>query len=231
MDKYNNYIEYALGAGEQSKQKILQFEKNYSQIFPDNKDIQILDIGPGKGEMLSYLAKNGYLNIEAVDISESVVNFIRKLNFNCTLATDLTGFLETKQKKYSVITMCDVVEHIPKDDILPIISSVYNSLEEGGIFIVQVPNMQSIVANIFMYDDFTHEAGYTERSLTQMLRMCGFSSIHCYGFEFLGLGFKAKIHRFIRSILWFFVKLYRNINGTMPHKILHPVLFAIAKKC
>ena len=231
MDKYNNYIEYALGAGEQSKQKILQFKKNYSPFLPKDINSAILDIGPGKGEMLSFLAGNNYTNIEAVDISESVVNYIQNLNFKCTLTTDLSEFFKNRNDKYSVITMCDVVEHIPKDQILTIISSIYNSLEENGILIVQVPNMQSVVANIFMFDDFTHEAGYTERSLTQMLRMCGFSSIRCHGFDFLGNGLKAKIHSFFRTILWFFVKLYRNINGTMPHKILHPVFFAVATKC
>ena len=231
MDKYNNYLEYALGAGEQSKQKVIQFRKNYSSFLPKDKNANILDIGPGKGELLSYLASKNYVNIEAVDISKSVVDYIQKLNFKCTLTADLVEFLGDKKGRYSVITMCDVVEHIPKDKILLIVSSIYNSLEEGGILIIQVPNMQSIVANIFMYDDFTHEAGYTERSLTQMLKMCGFSSIHCYGFEFLGNGVKAKIHRFSRSIFWFFIKIYRNINGTMPHKILHPVFFSIAKKC
>lgn len=230
MDKYIDYIEHALDGGEPSRQKITQFIKNYSVYLPEDKNCNILDIGPGKGEMLMTLSSFGFANIEAVDISQSIVDYVKNLNFKCTLSTDIVAFLQDKKKYYSLVTMCDVVEHISKDEILRIITTIYNSLKENGILIVQIPNMQSIVAPIFMYDDFTHEAGYTERSLIQMLRMCGFSSVECFGFEFLDNGIKSKIHFFLRSILWFFEKVRRKINGTMPHKIMHPVFFAIARK-
>lgn len=137
MDKYDNYIEYALGSEEQSMQKIAQFKKNYLQYFPVEKTETILDIGPGKGEMLSCLAESGYLNIEAVDISESVVNFIRKLGFRISRTNDLTSFLNTRKEQFALITMCDVVEHIADEQILDILSAVRNSLKEDGVLIVQ----------------------------------------------------------------------------------------------
>jgi SAM-dependent methyltransferase len=230
MDKYDNYIVTALGEGGQHKPKIRQFERNYARYFP-SKNTKVLDIGPGKGEMITCLSNFGFSAIEAVDISSSVVDFLKGIGYkNVYLTSNIVDFLKEQVNTYSLITMCDVVEHIPKDKILDVISAVYNSLKENGLLIVQVPNMQSITSNIFMYDDFTHEAGYTERSLTQMLTLCGFSTIQCKGFEFLDTSFRSKIVRILRSALWFIVKITRNINGTMPHKILHPVFYAIAKK-
>ncbi len=122
IDKYNNYLTLALGGEVQSELKIEQFKNNYLQYFPSSKKNAILDVGPGKGEMLSCLKKEGYSNIEAVDISESVVHFVKGLGYKASLVKDLTSFLNNKVECFSLITMCDVVEHIPKDQILEILA-------------------------------------------------------------------------------------------------------------
>jgi SAM-dependent methyltransferase len=231
INEYNNYLTLALGAGGQSKAKLEQFENNYTRFLPENKNAKALDIGPGKGEMLTYLDRHGFSNIEAVDISESVVEYVTQLGYQISLTDDLTSFLTEKADTFDIITVCDVVEHIPKKQILDVMSAIYNALKTNGILIVQVPNMQSITASIFRYDDFTHEMGYTERSLTQMLNICGFSSIQCFGFEFLSKSFVSKIKSVIRAIFWLFIKGMRKINGYMPHKIMHPVFFAVTIKC
>jgi cyclopropane fatty-acyl-phospholipid synthase-like methyltransferase len=228
MDIYENYINIGLGAGEQTVAKIRQFEKNYKHYFPADKEDGILDIGPGKGEMLSCLKGLGYTNLQAVDISASVVHYIKDLGFNGFIANDLPTFL--KGQRYSLITMCDVVEHIPKDQIIEIMTAVRKALTEDGILIVQVPNMQSITANIFLYDDFTHQTGYTERSLLQMLKLAGFSSVECHGFDLLDNGLKSKIQAMLQKCLWCMVRFARKINGTMPHRLLHPVFFAVVRK-
>jgi len=228
MDIYENYINIGLGAGTQTVAKIHQFEKNYIRFFPKDKGADILDIGPGKGEMLSCLSGLGYTNLQAVDISASVVHFIKELGFNGFLANDLPIFL--KGQKYSLITMCDVVEHIPKNQVVEIMTAVRKALTDDGILIVQVPNMQSITANIFLYDDFTHETGYTERSLAQLLKLSGFSSVECYGFDFLDNSLKSKIQSLLQKCFWCFVRSARKINGTMPHRLLHPVFFAVVRK-
>jgi cyclopropane fatty-acyl-phospholipid synthase-like methyltransferase len=228
MDIYENYINIGLGAGQQTVAKIRQFEKNYKRFFPTDKEDGILDIGPGKGEMLSCLHGLGYTNLQAVDISASVVHYIKEMGFNGFLANDLPNFL--KGQKYSLITMCDVVEHIPKIQIVEIMTAVRKAMTEDGILIVQVPNMQSITANIFLYDDFTHETGYTERSLAQLLKLAGFSSVECHGFDFLDNSLKSNIQSVMQKGLWFFVRSARKINGTMPHRLLQPVFFAVVRK-
>lgn len=230
MDIYDNYLEIGLGAGVQSELKINQFIKNYSSYFPREKQASILDVGPGKGEMLSCLSKLGYTNIEGADISESVVKFIQSIGFKGIRTDNISEYLRSKPSHYSLITFCDVVEHIPKQEVVTIMSAVRESLNDKGILIIQVPNMQSITASIFRYDDFTHETGYTERSLKQMLRLAGFSAIECYGFDYLDNSFRSKAQAILRKILWKCILGSRKINGTMPHRIQHPVLYAIVRK-
>jgi 2-polyprenyl-3-methyl-5-hydroxy-6-metoxy-1,4-benzoquinol methylase len=210
--------------------KIRQFTNNYSKFFPCDKDEHCLDIGPGKGEMLACLSSFGYRAIEAVDISESVSQYISELGYNITLTEDVSSFLRERSERYKLITMCDVVEHISQESIIEVMRAVRSSLKPGGVLIVQVPNMQSITGSQFMYDDFTHVMGYTERSLVQMLSIAGYTDICCYGFEMLGNSIKDRAHRCVRGILWSIVKIVRKLNGYMPYKISHPVLYAVVRK-
>lgn len=230
MDIYDNYLEIGLGAGTLSELKIKQFVRNYAQFFPTDKNAHLLDVGPGKGEMLTCLSRMGYTNLQGADISESVVSHIKSLGFEGVRTLNLVEYLQSKPNYFSMITFCDVVEHIPKDAIVSIMHAVRNSLSEDGVLIVQVPNMQSITASIFRYDDFTHETGYTERSLTQMLRLSGFNKIECHGFDYLDNSLRSKIQSALRSLLWKCILGSRKINGTMPHRIQHPVLYAIVRK-
>lgn len=229
MDIYNNYLKFGLGKSKPSEEKIKQFQKNYSRYFPANKNARILDIGPGKGEMLLCLSKNGYKHVEAIDISDSVVEYCKDIGFNNVYKCDIVDY-SNEENRYDMITMCDVVEHIAKDNICDIVTTLYHALKKDGILIIQTPNMQSITSSIFLHDDFTHVCGYTERSLTQMLLLCGFQNVKCSGFELLDQSLKSSIQRFFRNILWICIKIIRKINGTMPHKILHPIFFAVATK-
>ena len=230
MDKYEDYVHIGLGTGGPSEIKIRQFERNYARCFPSDKAAAILDIGPGKGEMLTCLSRKGFTNLEGVDISASVVDFIGELGFEGSQSDDLSTFLEERKGKYDMITLCDVIEHIPKHQIVDILSAVRKALSDKGLLIVQVPNMQSITANLFLYDDFTHETGYTERSLVHMLTLAGFSKAECHGFEFLEDSLRCGIQAMLRRILWTGVRWIRKINGTMPHRILHPVFYAVVRK-
>lgn len=207
-----------------------QFKKNYFRFFPKNKNAKILDIGPGRGEMLTCLHNEGYVNLKAIDISSSITNFCINLGYDCELVVNTQSYLAQHKNTYDLISMCDVLEHIPKVKAIDILLCLKEALTNNGSAIIQLPNMQSADASLYMYHDFTHEVGYTEHSLFQLLKTCGFSKIDFYGFEYLDDSFKSKIHAFIRKIYWKNLKIKRKINGNIPHRILHPVFFAIIKK-
>ncbi len=227
---FQNYLDTAFGEHKQSDPKIKQFQKNYARFFPKDKNAVMLDIGPGRGEMLTCFTNNQYTNIKGIDISSSIVDFCEKLNFNCELVTNTKEYLDNHKNTYDFISMCDVLEHIPKSETIDLLTSVKNALKPEGVVIFQVPNMQSPDAPLYMFYDFTHEVGYTEHSLRQVLQTCGFTNIECHGFEYLNDSIKSKIHAMIRSIYWASVFIKRKINGNLPHKILHPVFYAVVKK-
>ncbi len=227
---YDNYLDTAFDEHKQADFKIKQFEKNYWKFFPKNRDAAILDIGPGRGEMLTCLKNRGYNNIKAIDISSSIVTFCTQMGYECELVNNTTFYLKQHQQKYDLITLCDVLEHVPKGDVLELLHSVKEALTEDGVAIFQVPNMQSPHAHLYFHYDFTHEVGYTEHSLNQILKTAGFSNVELYGFEYLNNSIKSKIHAVIRAIYWRVLFISRKINGNLPHKILHPVFYAVVKK-
>ena len=80
MDKiFNKYIETSFDGHKQAQFKFRQFELNYKSFFPSIiKDTHVLDIGIGRGEMLTCMRDWGY-SYNGIDISLSTVNFCQSL--------------------------------------------------------------------------------------------------------------------------------------------------------
>ncbi len=91
--------------------------------------------------------------------------------------------------------------------------------------------MQSPDPALHRYNDMTHEIGFTEHSLKQLLMLAGFSDIKFYPYEIIiSWSLKNIIRIFVRSAYLNIVRIRRLINGDLNPKILSPVFFAVAKK-
>lgn len=145
--------------------------------LPENKDAAILDFGCGWGHLLRSLWCAGYQNLEGVEISESQACVLReavgdRFPVHCM---DGAALLAQRQEHYDLIVMYDVLEHIERQQVVPLLDSLYHALRPGGRLVVRVPNMSCILATYSMYLDFTHINGFTEFSLMQVFDMAGFT--------------------------------------------------------
>ena len=228
---FEDYLGYVWGEAKQATFKFKQFTYNYRRYLPRSKKVSLLDVGPGRGEMLSMMKRWGYRDALGVDISPTIVKFCRSLGLNCLEVKDTISWLRHHKGKFAFISALDVVEHFPKEQVIPLLKALRLALAPGGSLLIQIPNMQSVNSNIPRYDDFTHEVGFTEASLGQVLRAAGFKKFFVNGFEELVLGgFKEKIVKILRSINWRQVRLFRVINGDANCQILHHVFYAVAKR-
>jgi len=224
-------VENSFGEEKQATFKFKQFEVNYKKYFPKDNEAKVLDIGIGRGEMLSCYKDWGYKNYLGIDISPSTVKFCKSIGLNCKLVEDSSKFLQENQNKYDLITLIDVLEHIPRENTVSFLKDIRNALKMGGGLIIQVPNLQAPDGQLHMYNDVTHMMGYIEHSLQQVLIAAGFTKFHFQGFEeFIDNGFKTTIKKFLRSILWKKTRFERAINGNINPKILNPVFSVIVKK-
>lgn len=228
---YKNYIDNAFGDFSQAVFKFKQFDYNYRPFFPLNKDAELLDIGIGRGEMMSCMKEWGYLNYRGIDISSSTVKFCKSLNLNCELVDDTASWLKANRNRFDLVTLLDVLEHVKKENTLSFLSAIRLSLKDKGILIIQVPNLQAPDGQLHRYNDFTHEVGYVEHSLRQVLVTAGLKEVEFFGFEDSVTNvLRERIRRILRSLYWLYVYWCRKINGNLSPRILNPVLFAVAKK-
>lgn len=230
-DFFENYVENTFGAYEQARFKFRQFEINYKKYFPAEKSVRVLDIGIGRGEMLTCMKEWGYDNSLGVDISPSTVTFCKSLGLPCELTDDTIKWLSLHERNFAVITLLDVLEHVNKNDTVAFLRAIRNSLQDDGLVIIQVPNLQAPDGQLHQYNDFTHEVGYVEHSLLQVLLTAGFHNIQFNGFEDESpMKWKQLIKGTLRALYWRYVKLIRRLTGNLNPAILHPVFFAIVRK-
>lgn len=98
------------------------------------KDVKILDVGCGTGELLKELQKFGIPT--GVDISPQAVNFCKKRGIKRVILGELPN-LPFPKNSFSLILCLDVLEHVKNDR--EAIKNLYETLKPDGILILFVP--------------------------------------------------------------------------------------------
>lgn len=156
---------------------------NYAQHLPASRDASILEIGPGFGEMLRYLAEHGYVNAVAIDNDAALVEALNARGFaGATLVVDAVEYLRARPACFDCVIALHVLEHFDADGGRVLLDAIRTALVPGGRIIVEVPNMANfITAPYARWADYTHRHGYTHESLSAALRATGFDVHACFG--------------------------------------------------
>jgi len=178
-----------------------QFEKNLK-----NKDI--LDFGCGWGGFLRNI-KN-YKSLSGVELRKECINFIK----NNIQKIDISDNINSFDKKFDIITMFHVLEHIPyQTETLKVLKS---KLKNKGKIIIEVPHAEDFLIlqeELKEFKNFTfsseHLILHTYKSLKSILLKSGFKNINIqyyqrYNFSnHLGWFLKRKTggHNFYKEIV------------------------------
>lgn len=187
----------------------------YYDCLPASKEARILDIGCGDGNFLFFLNKRGYVNIEGVELSSQQADEARK-HVECPIhvVDDTCALLEQYAATYDLITMNDVLEHVPKQDTVSFLRAVRGALRPGGNVVVNVPQVAGFTSLFYRYNDFTHETIFTEMSLRQALRLAGFDDIRFIAEKWpFKLTPRHLIYRFVRRLWYWTLKLIYMIES------------------
>jgi SAM-dependent methyltransferase len=232
----NKFFQQFLSSGfgelnKNAKKHLLElYRHNYKEFLPKNKEANILEVGCGQGYFLDFLGERGYQNILGVDLSREAIEFCLERGLSkVKLINDLQEFLNTSQM-YDFVVLNDVIEHFPKQEVLTNLEKIREKMNIGGTIIIKTGNMSSLAGLKIRYNDFTHETGFTEFSLSQVLNVGGFSDIMIYPFVFP----KNRIVRIIRtagqSVLHVLWKTIFFFEFTLPPRLVHELIFGVAKK-
>ena len=133
------------------------------------ENLKVLDIGPGKGELLHALRSKFGMNIglSAIDRHESV---LKSLPENTTLIrANLWQLLDYENgikelpvpdESFDMIILTEVIEHVIFPQIL--ISEIARMLKPSGVLLISTPNIHMIgnrLAMLFGVDKIFHRTG------------------------------------------------------------------------
>jgi cyclopropane fatty-acyl-phospholipid synthase-like methyltransferase len=203
---------------------------NFGDLFSNNvgKTSAILDLGCGYGSFLSFLQSKKYINVTGVDLSTQEISICKKLfKLYIFVQEDVLNFVSRTDKKFDVVYLSHVIEHIKKENLFEFLDGVKRILNDGGFFLIVAPNSAAYFnAAANRYGDLTHEIGYTELSLRQVLMVSGFKDIKVKNFYGAGKPFL----RFLRKTMLFMFEIFVQVLGYDKQKVHTPSILVIAKK-
>lgn len=217
------------------------FRLRYYPHIQGSSRASILEIGCNKGFMAKAVGE--FLpdsNIFGIDMSPNDIRYAQdtcpapvdgSIQFSCI---DFFEFVKTAGE-YDVIICKDVMEHIAKDRQWEFVQTIYDTLKDNGIALIQVPNMDWIFSNHERYMDFTHEIGYTRESLYDIFRVVfGKGNIEVLPASYIfKTTFKQKVvYGLMRPVLLKIFRFIFKILGEGAHDVWfeHREILAVAKK-
>ena len=184
--------------------------------LPASKDARICDVGCGPGALLFMFREMGYSNLAGVDISPQCVELARKVCPGVELG-DATEFLSRHKGEFDLVCMMDVIEHHPKERLLPLLEAARDSLRPGGSLILQTPNCAGPFGARHRYWDITHEIGLTTHAVQQMARAVGFRDLEFRECVDRPHGLKSLVRwllwKVLRRLVWLWMLVETGDSG------------------
>ena len=132
-----------------------------------------LDIGSGYGLWQSFLKERNQISL-GLEIEKNAYEYAKKSGVDI-LHISIEEY--SSEQKFSVITMCDVLEHV--ESPMEVLKKCYDMLIPGGLLYIQVPNV--IGLKIPFGDSLGlphHLWQFDHRTLRQMTAKTGFKHLN-----------------------------------------------------
>jgi len=147
---------------------------------------KIFEVGPGRGELISYLANGGYM-CRGMEITEergeNQVFSCRNLSWGVGDGIHLDQF--EKCSTYDVVISNQVIEHMHPDDLVEHFTSVRSILADEGRFIFTTPHKYfgpSDISRVFKHKKplGMHLKEYSYKELHSLLLQSGFKNVYAF---------------------------------------------------
>lgn len=144
---------------------------------PSAGDGPALDVGCGDGHAMVALGELGYPEVRGVEIDAGQAEATRRRGLDVDLTDDTIAYLHARPGRFGLITLLDVLEHVPVPAQIPMMRAVFAALRPGGRVVLRVPNATSPVFARWLYQDHTHHCSFTEMSVYFILANAGFAGV------------------------------------------------------
>lgn len=124
--------------------------KRTRSVIPS--DAKVLEIGFGNGKFLSYARKRGW-SVIGIEANDQLVDLAGERGFDVLHADNLS---QIESDKFDLVIAFDVLEHVPKDELLGWFFEINRVLKAGGCFVARFPNGDSPFGLLNQNGDVTH---------------------------------------------------------------------------
>jgi 2-polyprenyl-3-methyl-5-hydroxy-6-metoxy-1,4-benzoquinol methylase len=180
-----------------------------------SSNLYLIDVGAANGYFVKLANEQGFKAF-GIEISSSAVEWAAKLGRPVA-----QGTLETLEDNriYDVITVLDVLEHIPEPLIF--LKIARSKIADNGILLINVPNLGSFFSKVcgkkwHAYLPPEHWIYFNKKSITKMLEMAGFEIIFSksisksftIGYLYLTIANSPQVPKIVRILLKSFNKIF-----------------------
>lgn len=234
MTSYLTHMQ-GIGQGTAFGRRVSYIEYNFGPYLRKlNSNCRVLEIGPGTGELLHLLNKQGIKKIDIIDNDQSILDYCQE-NFDISraiLAKSLDMSKTLPKEKYDLIVLTQVFEHIPKSSYQNWIKSLYAVLKPGGSILITVPNGANPLSGTERYGDLQHENIFTVFSFRELMTFANLpkSSYRISGFEIPPYSLISIIRIVLQKLLHAIFILLMIINGAIYQTLMTPNITLIIEK-
>jgi O-antigen chain-terminating methyltransferase len=172
-----NYVEFEdRFRGEDGELEASQ--ERYLSLFPAPGGLgRIVDIGCGRGEMLTLLQKEGY-DVIGVDLDQGMVDLCRSRGLPVVKDDGIHFLSQTPDDSLRGIFCAQVVEHLITPELEQLVRLAYRTLMVGGVLLMETINPRSSFAlgNHF-YADTSHVRPVHPETLRFICEQVGFTRV------------------------------------------------------
>lgn len=205
-----------------------------TNILPRLADLppnsQILEVGPGRGALLSLLQEAGFKNVSAFEVCTAFANHLSKQGFEVSQGSSAVEFLKSlPSASVDALLLIDVLEHFPLEEGLEFLRESRRVISPQGRFIIQTPNASGLFGiNTFVADP-THATPWNELRLHAALKGSGFQNIACLPMQ-LPKSPANLFRRVAREALFQCIRFITRLCGATPVRVLTHNLVCEARR-
>lgn len=234
MTTYLAHME-ELGAGIAFPRRVAYLNYNFrSYIQRLSSRSQVLEIGPGTGELLQLLNQKGIKNIDIIDNDIAILKYCKnKYQINTAILSKSRDISKSVKGVYDLIVLTQVFEHIPKSSYLNWLTNLYTAVKPGGSILITVPNGANPLVGTERYGDLQHENIFTIFSFQELMTFAHLknATYQIRGFEIPPISFINIIRIVLQKILHVGFILLMIVNGGIYQTLMTPnITLAITKK-